>query len=61
MRGGINIFMMRGGEGVDQLQPLSVAMLLSIPLPRRPPEEEELNNNSNNKNLDPNFPGYWIF
>jgi NADH-ubiquinone oxidoreductase chain 4 len=34
-------------EGVDQLQPLSVAMLLSIPL--------ELNNSSNNKNLDPNF------
>lgn len=34
-------------EGVDQLQPLSVAMLLSIPL--------ELSNNSNNKNLDPNF------
>jgi hypothetical protein len=32
---------------VDNLQPLSVAMLFSIPL--------KLSNNSNNKNLDPNF------
>jgi NADH-ubiquinone oxidoreductase chain 4 len=34
-------------EEVDLFQPLSGAMLLSIPL--------ELNNNSNNKNLDPNY------